>query len=192
MPETTEPDTDLLLTHTEVQNVTNTPLSASEAASIAAQATEAVRDYCGWRVAKPKTETLTLPSRGGRSIFLPTLHVNDITAVTVDGRTLTADEFDWDESGILERVSGRWPRGRRAVTVTLNHGYAACPGGISQAISAAVARGVLVPAGGIASETAIGQSIVYSRMSAGGLVAGAMFVADELERLDRHRLQASR
>lgn len=192
MPETTEPETDLLLTHQEVQAVTNTPLSENEARSIAAQASDAVRDYCGWRVAKAKTETLTLPSRGGRSIFLPTLHVNAITAVTVDGHALHVNDFDWDENGILERASGRWPRGRRAVTVTLNHGYATCPGGISQAIAAAVARGVLVPAGGVASETAIGQSIVYSRMSAGGLAAGAMFVSDELERLDRHRLQASR
>jgi len=192
MPETTEPETDLLLTREEIQAVTNTPLSESEAQSIAVQATDAVRDYCGWRVAKAKTETLTLPSRGGRSIFLPTLHVNAITAVTVDGVALHVNDFDWDANGILERTSGRWPCGRRAVTVTLNHGYTACPGGISQAISAAVARGVLVPAGGIASETAIGQSIVYSRMSAGGLVAGAMFVSDELERLDRHRLQASR
>jgi len=192
MPEPTEPAPDLLLTAEEVQAVTNTQLSASEAQSIAAQATDAVRDYCGWRVAKAASETLVLSSRGGRALFLPSLQINEITAITVDGHTLAVDDFDWDPNGILERVSGRWPRGRRAVTVTLNHGYATCPGGISQAISAAVARGVLVPAGGIASETAIGQSIVYSRMSAGGLAAGAMFVSDELERLDRHRLQASR
>ena len=193
MPETTEPPQDLLLTAEEVQSVTNETLSEAQAQSIAAQATDAVRDYCGWRVAKPAVETFVVSSRGGRRLFLRSLHVNSVTTLSENGRTLTeGEDFDWDENGVLERLHGRWAAGRRAVVVTINHGYATCPGGISQAIAASVARGVLVPAGGIASETAIGQSIVYSRMSAGGLAAGAMFVSDELGRLDMHRLRASR
>ncbi|WP_102193206.1 hypothetical protein [Microbacterium aurantiacum] len=189
MPETS----DLLLTDQEVQAVTNEPLSAAQAAAVAVQATEAVRDRCGWRVAKPADETFTLSSRGGRLLFLPSLHVNSVATLTENGEPLTAGtDFDWDENGVIERIGRRWPRGRRLIVATINHGYDTCPGGIAQAIAAAVARGVLAPAGGIASETAIGQSIVYSRMSAGGLAAGAMFVDDEFTRIDEHRLRASR
>lgn len=193
MPEPTDEPQDLLLTAEEVQSVTNETLTEAAAQSISAQATQAVRDFCGWRVAKPAEETFTLSSRGTRKLFLRTLHLNSVTALSENGRALIeGTDFDWDEDGVLERLGGRWGVGRRAVVVTINHGYETCPGGISQAIAASVARGVLAPAGGIASETAIGQSIVYSRMSAGGLAAGAMFVSDELERLELHRLRASR
>lgn len=189
-----DPTLDLLLTVEEVQAVTTEPLSPSEAASIATQATAAVRDHCGWRVAKPADEEFTLSSRGGRLLVLPSLQVNDILSLTEDGEPLTAGtDFEWDSNGIIERLGHRpWSRGRRSIVATINHGYAVCPGGIAQAIAAAVARGVLAPAGGIASETAIGQSIVYSRMSAGGLAAGAMFVSEEMSRLDAHRIPVSR
>lgn len=188
-----DPEPDLLLTPEEVQAVTNETLSAEQAASISAQATDAVRDHCGWRIARPADETFNLSSRGGHLLFLPSLQVNNVASLTENGQPLTAGtDYDWDENGTLERLDGRWKRGRRNITITINHGYETCPGGIAQAIAAAVARGVLVPAGGIASETAIGQSIVYSRMSAGGLAAGAMFVDDEITRLDVHRLKAHR
>lgn len=185
---------DLLLTAGEVQAVTNTPLSTETAASIAAMASSAIRDYCGWRIAAAASETVTLRSSGrGWLLFLPTLHLNSITSLTENGVPLTAGvDFDWDEDGILERLGRRWAAGRRAVVVTMNHGYPECPGSIAQAIAASVARGDLAPAGGVASETAIGQSIVYSRMSAGGLSAGQMFVSDELERINDHRLRSAR
>lgn len=194
MPEA-EP-VDLLLTAAEIQDVTNRDMPTELAEAIARMATEAVRDYCGWRVAKIATETVTVASRGGHSLFLPTLNIVSISQVTENGEHIAEpDDFDWDESGILYRGGrGRrsWYRGRRAVQVTLTHGYEKCPGGVAQAVASAVARGALVPAGGIASEAAANQSFVYSRMSAGGLAAGAMFVGEELERLDVHRLRNNR
>ncbi|MFD6699690.1 MULTISPECIES: hypothetical protein [unclassified Microbacterium] len=187
-----DPEPDLLLTREEVQAVTTEPLSTAEAGSIAEQATNAVRDYCGWRVAKRKVEQFTLSSRGGGLLMLPSLHVAGVTTVVEAGATLTEGvDFDWDADGILERLGRRWASGRRVVTVTIEHGYDACPGGIAQAIAAAVARGTLVPAGGVVSETAIGQSVTYGR-TASGTAAGAMFAPEELARLDLHRVPVSR
>jgi len=183
---------DLLITAAEIQKVTNRAFTGDTAEAIAVMATSAVRDFCGWRVAKRRTETVTVRTRGRGIILLPSLHVHAITSVSVNGELLTASQFDWDESGVLERVGGRWPTARRAVQVTIDHGYETCPGGIAQSIAAAVARGVFVPAGGIASEAAMGQSYVYSRMSAGGLAAGQMFVTDELDRINPHRIGMSR
>jgi hypothetical protein len=192
MPEAPENTPDLLITPAEVQNVTNRAMSEDLAAAIAQSATDAVRDFCGWRVAKTKTETLTVPSRGSGRLFLPTLHVTSIAAISDGDTILTPSDFDWGEEGVIERIGRRrWTRGRRSVRVTLTHGYDACPGGIAQAIAAAVARGVFVPAGGLVSESAIGQTNVYAK-TADGTTAGAMFTPAELDRLTPHRIGMSR
>ena len=187
------PEPDLLLTGAEVQAVTNRTMPSALADAIAVMATGAVRDYCGWRVAKTAAETFTVRSSGSAALFLPSLHVVSVDSVTEDGVVLAASDFEWDAGGVLERVGvAGWKTGRRTVTVTVTHGYESCPGGVAQAVASSVARGAFTPAGGIASETALGQTFVYSRMTAGGLAAGQMFVGDELARLDQHRIPASR
>lgn len=185
---------DVMFTGEEIQEITNRAMNTEQAAALAQLATDAVRDYCGWRVATRKTETLHLtPRRESRLIFLPTLKLHAVTHVALGGVAVATDDIDWDDTGVLE-IHGRyaWPTRRRSLSVTIDHGHERAPGGIAQAIAASVARGALVPAGGIASETAIGQSYVYSRMSAGGLAAGAMFVRDELDRLDPYRVPVGR
>lgn len=184
---------DLLMTVEEIQAVTNRTLNADQAQSIAVQATSSVRDYCGWRIAGPADETFTLTPRRGSRCFLPSLHLNTVTTVILDGVTLVeGTDFDWDFPGILDRIAGRWPSKRRSLTVTVNHGYDVCPGSIAQAIAAAVARGTLTPAGGVVSEGTLGASLVYSRASAGGPAASAIFLPHELAVLDRHRVPVSR
>lgn len=194
MPEqSTEEQPDLLLAAAEIQAVTNRDMPTELAKAIAALATDAVRDYCGWRVAKTATETITLASRGTRTIFLPSLHIVSIDAVIENGVTVAAgDGYDWDEAGILHRVGRRrWHAGRRTVEVTLTHGHARCPGGIATAIASAVARGAFTPAGGLVSEGALGQTNQYGRTTSGAAVDMA-FTPEELLRLDAHRIGASR
>ncbi len=186
------PETDLIVTAEDIQGLVNETLPTESLQKAAEAATTEVRDYCGWRVAKSASETAVVPSRGGGRIFLPSLHVTDITSIMVKGEAVDLDEVDWSAAGVIELLHGRWPRTQRGITVTFTHGYSACPGGVMKAIAAMASRGILVPAGGIASEGAIGQNVVYSRRSAGGMVAGGMFVDDELERLDQYRLAGSR
>ncbi|TDL43837.1 hypothetical protein [Microbacterium oleivorans] len=192
MPDT-EPE-DLLLTAAEIQDVTNRDMPTELAQAIARMATDAVRDYCGWRVAKTATETVTVASRGGHSLFVPSLNIVSIGSVTENGVTIDEPaDYDWDESGILYRGGRghrRWHTGRRAVTVTLTHGYEKCPGGIAQAIASAVARGALVPSG-LISETAVGQTRQYGRTGSGAPI-DAGFTPEELTRLDSHRLRNNR
>ncbi len=194
MPEqSTDEQPDLLLTADEIQAVTNRDMSTELAKAIAALATDAVRDYCGCRVAKTATETITLASRGTRSIFLPSLHIVSVDAVTENGHSLAlTDGYDWDDVGILHRVGRRsWHAGRRSVEVTVTHGHPRCPGGIATAIASAVARGAFTPAGGVVSEGALGQTNQYGRTASGAAVDMA-FTPEELLRLNAHRIGASR
>lgn len=181
---------DVLLKSTEIANVTNRELPTKVAEAISVLASGAVREYCGWRVAKTLQETITVTSRGSRLIFLPSLHVVSVDEVTENGDVVDPSGYEWDENGVLERVSGRWARGRRAITVKLTHGHAKCPATIARIIAAAVQRGAFVPAGGITAETAIGQSFQYSRVD--GMAATDAFTPDELARLDQFRIGNSR
>ena len=88
-------------------------------------ACRAVRSYCGWHVAPSVDETLTLDGSGARRVYLPSLHVTDVTAATSDGAAVTSPE--WSESGIVKHPSGCWSSKMRGVTVTLAHGYDECP-----------------------------------------------------------------
>ena len=191
MPE--EPSTpDLMLTPEEIQAVTNRPLDAELAAAIAEQVTDAVRDVCGWRVAPPAVETFTLSARSARLIMLPTLHVTEVVEVIDDGVVLVdGTDFDWDQNGTLERLTGGWSARRRKLQVTVRHGFEKCPGAISEAITAAVTRATLAPAGNVTGETTLGASVQYGR-GPGGTAAGAMFLPHEEASLARYRIPRSR
>jgi hypothetical protein len=186
-------DPDLMFTVEEIQAITNKPLPAAMALSLAVVATDLVRDWCGWRVAKPATETLTVSGRGSSRVFLPTLHINSVTLVSErdTGELVVGKGFDWDTHGVLDRLGGKWGRKRRSIVAILNHGYQRCPGGVAQAIAAAVARGTLAPAAGVTGETTLGQAIQYSR-AASGAAAGSIFLPHELEMLEPFRIPVSR
>ncbi len=192
MPET--PDLDLLMTPDEIQTVTNQALPQAIATSLAILATRAVRDYCGWRVAKPADETFTITGTGRPRLFIPSLMINSVDEI-IDGRgtdPLTADDdYDWDYHGVIDRHRARWTRQRRGITITINHGHDECPGGIAQALAAAVARGTLAPAAGVTAETTLSASVQYSRAQSGA-AAGSIFLPHELAMLDAHRIPQTR
>lgn len=95
------------------------------------------RTYCRWHIAPTLTQTLTLDGRGGRLLALPSLHVVDVTAVTVDGVEVT--DFEWSDNGTLERCAG-WPAKRRSIEVTLEHGHAACPDDVAGVVASIAAK----------------------------------------------------
>lgn len=94
------------------------PLTPEEAAE------KLVRDFCGWHVAPVVTETITLDGTGSRRLFLPSLKVNEVQSVLVNGAAIAPTEFSWSEAGILYRGAG-WPEGFRNVVATIVHGHAA-------------------------------------------------------------------
>ena len=86
-----------------------------------------IRKYCGWHISPSITETLTLDGKGGSILVLPTMHVTAITAIVADGVTLATSAYTWSGIGMVERLSGYWPRKFRSIDVTLTHGYPAFP-----------------------------------------------------------------
>lgn len=189
----TEPEIDWLVSPEDIQGATAEPLDATSLNSIAEQATDAVREFCLWRVAPPAEETIVVTGKGAKQLYLPTMHINTVVSITDDGTVLTeGTDFEWEDFGLIERIGGCWSSRRRGVTVVINHGYPKCPGSISQAVVAAVGRGSLAPAGGVVSVGYIGSNAVFSRASAGGPAAGAIFLPHEIANLERFRPPQSR
>lgn len=94
-----------------------------------------VRGYCGWHIAPQVTETFVIDGSGS-SIFIPTLRLVSVTALTVDGVVLTSEQLsglDWSASGII--TGQRTSRRPRSVTATVTHGYESCPGDLVAILS---------------------------------------------------------
>ena len=89
-----------------------------------------VRDEAGWHIAPVITETLTLNSRGGQILLVPSLRIVRVIAVRdVTDPASPRDLNGWrvDKSaGLLHRAAG-WPQGVSTVEVEIEHGFTACP-----------------------------------------------------------------
>lgn len=84
-----------------------------------------VRLLAGWHIWPVREETITVDTAGDPLIILPTLHVEDVTAVTVDGEPVDMRRVSWSPEGMLTLYGA--PRGFRRVSVTLHHGYESAP-----------------------------------------------------------------
>lgn len=94
------------------------------------QAEQQVRDYCGWHIAPPRTEVLTLDGSSTSVMLLPTLHLTDLTAATEDGVDVDLTTLEWSEAGIVRRWCA-WTSKFRGVTVNITHGYANVPADVA-------------------------------------------------------------
>ena len=95
------------------------------------------RSYCRWHIAPVRTETITLDARGGDLLVVPSLAVVDIDSIEIDGTEVT--DFEWSTNGTVERCAG-WPRKRRSVAVTLDHGHPECPDEVVGVIAAIASK----------------------------------------------------
>lgn len=181
---------DLLLTTDQIQAGLNETLPVDTLDIVAKQLSDAVRDYCGWRIAPAMDEEFKLTARGREVIFIPSLHINSITSITDHGTPLVVDyDYDWEPYGLIERTNGQcWGKGRRGVVVNVNHGFDECPGSIAGVLRDAVSRAELSPSGGIVSLTLPTSGTVFSRASAGGPAAGSILLPHELAVLDRYHI----
>lgn len=146
------------------------------AAGLLAAASGLIRAYCGWHIAPSITETITVDGSGTTVLGLPTLHLTDLSEVTINGE----DEADveWTERGLL-RLScrGPWPQRWRSITVTMTHGYDCAPAAMA-AVATAMARRVTVNPDALTNES-IGQQYTagYAANPAG--FTGLAFVPAE-------------
>ena len=141
----------------------------SDAALVAAEA--AVRSYCGWHVAPPKAETVTVWGDGADVALVPSLHVTEVSEVRVDGKAV--DGYTWRAHGTFHgrRLCGR-------VEVDMTHGFAAdSPAGevLRSTILAVAARAKASPSGVVRAQ--VGQvSETYSQT--GSNQAGGVALLD--------------
>ena len=93
-----------------------------------AGASGVIRGYCGWNLTRV-VETLTVDSYGTASINLPTLRLNDVTEVRIDGDPLDVDGYGWGRNGVLVMAGNadRWPAGFRRIEADVDHGYDPIP-----------------------------------------------------------------
>lgn len=151
------------------------PVTPGEAAEAA------IRAYCGWHVAPVKRETLTVDGNGRTTLVLPTMRIQSVESVKIDGSDVT-DSVRWSTSGMLEGVC--FPRRFRVVEVTLEHGFSADEiGDIAGLIGTLTKRFTTDPR--IRSQSVGGASVSYFG-SSGGL--SHLLTVDEMAALAPYRL----
>lgn len=149
--------------------------------------------YCRWDPTTPVVnETVLLDGNGALSLFLPSLYVTAVTAVTVtwqDGSTYAAQigtglDVAWNEGGELSWLPtamqgfGCWPEGRRNIAVTYSGGYATVPADLQAALNSLSNRMANVTSG-IASKKVGTAAIAYAQtLAQGGLLLVEQMVFD--------------
>lgn len=120
----------------------------------------------GWTPWPERDDEVILDSLGTRLLTLPSTLVHDVTDVAVDGQSLPPTAYRWSATGLVERVSGRWPSGYRRVRVKFRHGATTVPE-LQGVILQLAARLAVAPAG----QTSIRAGGVAETYAA-GLVMG--------------------
>jgi hypothetical protein len=109
-------------------------------------AEDQVRDFCGWHVAPSRTETITLDGSGTAILLLPSTYVTAISSITENGVVVSSAYYSWSENGLVEKLYGAWTWKRRAIQVTLTHGYTTCPAAIRREVARLAAASYANPA----------------------------------------------
>ena len=170
-------------------------LTDAEADDLLAEASDMVRDYCGWQVWPRAISTVTVDTIGGPVAGLPTMMLHAVTAVETRPQHDLASEawetvaagWDWSEAGWLLRC-GCWPDGPRRLRVEMDSGYEDPPGAVGSVLIALAAQLRTAPVG-VSSEQAGGESVSYaSGGSSTDSGAGGMLTDAQRRVLDRYAL----
>lgn len=145
-----------------------------------------VRKYCGWHIA-PSVDVIAGKYRCGERglIMLKSLHVTAIDSVTVDGRELAADEFDWEECGFISRRCPSWPHDPYA-RVSFTHGHEECPADVAAVVFELASSAIALPAVPAAKVDITGGPF---RLGLTGASLGVSLSKDQKDRLATYRLQ---
>lgn len=112
------------------------------------QAEAAVRSYCGWHIAPQRTDTYTIERAWGRTILLPTLHVEAVVSVTADDVLLEeSTDYVWSTNGVVSLGVHDYSRGYRNVVIVFTHGYMTPPPEVTAAVQSMAQRAIDSPSG---------------------------------------------
>lgn len=134
-------------------------------------ATQAIQNFCGWHIAPPEDLTVYLDG-GTQELFLPTLKLNSIESVTVDGTLLTDIDLEWSRrTGNVRRKSHvGFPEAYGSIIVLFNSGYESVPQVLKQIVLQASAMALSSPTG--ATREQAGQVAMQWATTAPGVSGG--------------------
>ncbi len=174
----------------DLSDILGRDVTADDGALIAVDAAcEIVRTIAGQTFNAVTADEIVLDGTGTDALLLPERPVTGVSAVKIDDSAVT--DFVWSANGLLIRKSANftssvwadclppsiWPVGRRNITVTYDHGYAAddLPRSV-RVVALQIAERLLVQ--GVAqAENVNGQAITYAA-AATDLTAGERMILE--------------
>jgi len=134
-------------------------------------ATQALQNYAGWHIAPAEDFTLYLDG-GTEELYLPTLKLNSIASVTVDGQSIPLADLEWSRiTGNVRRKSHcDFPDSWGGIVVAFNSGYADVPDALKQIVLQVSAMAASSPTG--ATREQAGQVSMQWATTAPGVSGG--------------------
>lgn len=146
-----------------------------------------VREWCGWHIAPSITQTVRVDGAGGRSLWLPTLLITAVTAITNDGQALDVDaDIDWSADGWIELRHRCWSHRPRSIEVTMTHGHVSTPENLVGLIAQIASRAVSSPTGTVREQA--GSVSLQHGLTAPGVAGGIALLQHEVDLLDAYAL----
>lgn len=106
-------------------------VDAPTALQAVTMASDLIRMWCGWTISQ-EDATFVLDGRHeGHLLSLPTLRLNAVDAVRVDGVVVAVEGYSWSHTGHMLREDATWPTTMRSIEVDVDHGYVVIPGGVA-------------------------------------------------------------
>ncbi len=181
----TSGDLPALLSAEDFAVLTGNSLSSTteQIEAVLASVSQVVRDYCGWHIS-PNLVCTWKGDGDGRLVQLPAMFITDVSSVKVDGRTLSASEYQWKDDGLLRLARPLPDNWGRRVEVEFSAGVD------TDAIAAVVSQvavNYLVAPAGVSSETAGGVSISYNSTGY-GMTGGIRLHSTDKATLAQYRI----
>jgi hypothetical protein len=119
-----------------------------------------VRAFCGWHIAPPLSETVTVHSTDGLSVFVETLRLTEVTTVTQDSIVIDPATYTFERYGVITRTAGYCFDRCTTVTLDVTHGYDDWPADVKSVVLSLAQRSIADTRGMVPRVGGAGASVV--------------------------------
>lgn len=150
-------------------------------------ATKAIQNYAGWHIAPAQDVTVYLDG-GADVLYLPTLKLNSIESITVDGEVLAATDYEWSRrtGNVRSKLTCGFPDSWGGTVVVFNSGHEEVPADLKQVVLQVAAQALSSPTG--ATREQAGQVSMQWATTAPGVAGGLSLLARDLATVDQYRI----